>query len=183
MRFIVVGAMLALGACQPLYGNKPEALHKLDKKKRPAEADVKDAPIKYIEECTASFQDDPKKPQWKSINTNRSNQSIEAGDTAQQLADKAKDPATKVAGIKAALEKYREALTQDPYNAQATLKLALEYDLLLRKGCAIAMLKRLSSLTNNPKFARGATAAIDSIGDNAAWFKGYRKDAMAAVGR
>jgi hypothetical protein len=45
------------------------------------------------------------------------------------------------------------------------------------------MLKRLASLSNNPKFARTANPAIDSISDNAQWFKRYRKDAVAAVGR
>jgi hypothetical protein len=170
---------LAVAACQPLYGGAPEKLHAPEKKKRPPEADAKDVPIKYIDECTASFQDDAKK--WHP-NPQRAGQLVESGDTAQQNAERAKEPAAKVAAIKDALDKYRSALLQDPYNAQATLKLALEYDMLLRKGCALAMLKRLSTLTNNPKFAKQAKAAIDSIGDNAGWFKGYRKDALSAVG-
>ena len=45
------------------------------------------------------------------------------------------------------------------------------------------MLKRLSALSNNPKWASEANRNIDSIDANAQWFKGYRKDAMAAVGR
>jgi hypothetical protein len=45
------------------------------------------------------------------------------------------------------------------------------------------MLKRLAALSANPKFARTANPAIESIGDNGQWFKRYRKDAMSAVGR
>ena len=56
-------------------------------------------------------------------------------------------------------------------------------DRVYRKGCALAMLKRLSALEANPKFAKGAKLAIDRVTDNAQWFKGYRKDAIAAIGR
>jgi len=35
----------------------------------------------------------------------------------------------------------------------------------------------------NPKFATEANRQIDAVGDNGIWFKGYRKDAMQAVGR
>ncbi|MGE5182734.1 MAG: hypothetical protein ACM31C_11755, partial [Acidobacteriota bacterium] len=80
-------------------------------------------------------------------------------------------------------DKYRNALIKDPYNVTATLELAVAYDKVLRKGCAIAMLKRLSALSNNPKWANEANRNIDSIDANGQWFKGYRKDAMAAVGR
>jgi hypothetical protein len=183
LRVVVACAVLAcFAACQPLYGDKPEKLHNPDKKKRPPEADPKAEPVKYVDECTASFQDDPKKWQGR-INPLQSKQLVEQGDTADQGANKAKDDKAKISLILDALQRYKDALVKDPYNAEATLKLALEYDKLLRKGCAIAMLKRLVALSNNPKFARAAIAQIDSIGDNAGWFKGYRKDAMSAVGR
>ena len=71
----------------------------------------------------------------------------------------------------------------DPKNRDYALKLAVAYDRVLRKGCAIAMLKRLASLSNNPKWTSEANRNIDSIDANAQWFKGYRKEAMAAVGR
>ena len=45
------------------------------------------------------------------------------------------------------------------------------------------MLKRLAALEANPKYAKGAKLSIDKVTDNAQWFKGYRKDAIAAVGR
>ena len=84
--------------------------------------------------------------------------------------------------IKEAIDKYRNALIKDPYNVDATLKLAVAYDKVLRKGCALAMLKRLAALSNNPKCASEANRNIDSIDANGQWFKGYRKEAMAAVG-
>ena len=45
------------------------------------------------------------------------------------------------------------------------------------------MLKRIAALQANPKYARGANLAADKVTDNAQWFKGYRKDAIAAAGR
>ena len=105
------------------------------------------------------------------------------GDTALANADKATDPSAQAGLYRESIDKYRNALIKDPYNATATLKLALAYDKVYRKGCAIAMLKRLASLSNNPKWAAEANRNIDAIDANGAWFKGYRKDAMAAVGR
>ncbi len=176
--------MLALGcmagACQPLYGGKPEKLHNPEKKKRPPEETVAPVEVKYIEDCAANFRDDPKnvRPQ-----TGISNTLVGDGDTALQSSSKAKDPPAQAELIKVAIDKYRNALVKDPFNPDATLKLAIAYDLVYRKGCALAMLKRLSDLSANPKFAKAANRDIDSVTDNTQWFKGYRKDAMSKVGR
>ncbi len=179
---VLVCLALAVGAvaCQPLYGGKPEKLHTPEKKKRPPEPDVPADQVKYIEDCTASFQDDPRKAHPQPP---LSRQLVDGGDTAMATSDKTPEANAKVGLIKEAIDKYRNALIKDPYNADATLKLAIAYDKVLRKGCAIAMLKRLASLSANPKFANEANRQIDAVGDNSQWFKGYRKDAMAAVGR
>ena len=103
--------------------------------------------------------------------------------TAMNNADKSTDPTAQASLLRESVDKFRNALIKDPYNAAATLKLARAYDSVYRKGCALAMLKRLATLAANPKFARTANAEIDSIGDNGQWFKHYRKDAMTAVGR
>jgi hypothetical protein len=183
LRLAVLGLALGFCAtgCQPLYGAKPEKLKTPEKKKRPPEAEVKAPEIKYVEECQADFREDPKKrpmvPQpivAKSL--------VETGDNAIQTADKTKDENAKVGLWKEAITKYANALGKDPYSVDATLKLAVAYDLVLRKGCAIAMLKRLLALSNHPKYAADANRAIGTIDDNAVWFKGYRKDAVAAVG-
>ena len=172
--------LLAIAACQPLYGGKPEKLHNPDKKKKPPEVEVSADAVKYVDDCNADFRDDPKKvhPQQ-----GLSKQLQQTGDTALDQSDHAKEDMAKVGLIKEAIDKYRNALIKDPYNVEATLKLAIAYDRVLRKGCAIAMLKRLASLSNNPKWSAEANRNIDAIDANGQWFKGYRKDAMAAVGR
>ena len=110
-------------------------------------------------------------------------QLFDLAENAMSQSDQAKEDTIKVGLLKEAIDKYRNALIKDPYNVPATLKMAVAYDRVLRKGCAIAMLKRLASLSNNPKWASEANRNIDTIDANAQWFKGYRKDAMAAVGR
>jgi hypothetical protein len=181
MRF-ATSLLLSFGiaACQPLYGAAPERLHTPEKRKRPPDAPDAAEQIKYIDDCTAQFQDDPRK--WHPVPA-MARPLIETGDTAIASSDKTQEPNAKVGLIREAIDRYRIALQKDPYNADATLKLAVAYDKVLRKGCALAMLKRLSALTNNPKFATEANRAADAVGDNGVWFKGYRKDAMAAVGR
>jgi hypothetical protein len=136
--------------------------------------------VTYVEECNANFSDDPKKVKPQ---TPMSKTLFDQGETALDQSDRAKDDSAKVGLIKDAIDKYRNALIKDPYNIPATLKLAVAYDRALRKGCAIAMLKRLASLSNNSKWTSEANRHIDTIDANGMWFKGYRKEAMAAVGR
>jgi hypothetical protein len=177
--FGVLGGGLSAG-CQPLYGGKPEKLATPVKKAAPKEEAPVEAPVKMVDDCTADFQADPRTAQKQ---TNVSEQLTEQGSTAITNSNKAADPAAKAGLIREGIDKFRNALIKDPYNAAATLKLALAYDKVYRKGCALAMLKRLAKLASNPKFSRTATAEIDSIGDNSEWFRHYRKDAMSAVGR
>jgi thioredoxin-like negative regulator of GroEL len=178
---LIAGLGAGVGAgCQPLYGGKPEKLSTLTKKKPPAEQPVEVAKVPEIEDCQADFRGDPKTVRAQ---TALSNQLTGEGDTALANSARAADPMAQAGLIKDSIDKYRNALLKDPYNAEATLKLALAYDKVYRKGCAIAMLKRLAALSANPKYAKAATPAIDSIGDNGQWFKRYRKDAITAVGR
>lgn len=166
--------------CQALYGGKPERMPPVPRKKAPPEPPVIEAQIKEIDDCKADFQGDPKlvRPQGA-----LSSQLSGEGDTAIANSDKSAEPAAQAGLIREGIDKYRNALIKDPYNAEATLRLARAYDRVYRKGCAIALLKRLAKLAENPKFAKQATREIDSIGDNDQWFKRYRKDAIAAVGR
>ena len=177
---LIAGVGVGFAACQPLYGGKPEKLVAPVKKKAPPKEETVEAPIKEIDECTADFRGDPKNVKQQ---TNVANQLTGEGDTALASSDKSNDPQQRVGLLRESIDRYRSALVKDPYNAEATLKLALAYDRVYRKGCAIAMLKRLVALTVNPKYAKTAAPAIDSISDNGQWFKRYRKDALAAVGR
>ena len=163
-----------------MYGGKPEKLHTVEKKRKPPEAEVAAPEIKYVDDCSSNFQDDPKKTH---VQPTIAVALVQAGDTAMSSADRETDEQKKVGLWKDAIDKYRNALVKDPYSVDATLELALAYDKLLRKGCAIAMLKRLASLSGNPKWMKDANAKIDQMSDNGQWFKGYRKDAMSAVGR
>lgn len=176
---LALGLGAGLVACQPLYGGKPEKLVAPQKKKPPKE-EVAEVQIKEVEDCQADFRGEAKNVRPVPA---MSNQLTGEGDSSIASAEKSTDIQQRVGLYREAIDKYRNALIKDPYNADATLKLALAYDKVYRKGCAIAMLKRLNALTANPKFAVRANPAVDSISDNGQWFKRYRKDAMAAVGR
>ena len=173
-------AAASLAACQPLYGGKPEKLKNPEKKKKPPEAADAVIEVKYVEDCSANFRDDPKRV---FRDTSGSNTLVGGGDDALGQADKAKDPASQAELIRVSIDKYRNALTKDPYNSEATLKLAVAYDRVYRKGCALKLLARIATLEANPKFQREAKRAADQVADSKEWFKGYRKDAVAAVGR
>lgn len=180
MRQLVVAIALATVACSPLYGAKPEKLAKPQPKKRPPEEKVAAPEVKYVEDCNASFRDDPKTAKTEKAIADRL---ANDGDAAMDVGKKAKEPAGQASGYKEAIDKYGNALKKAPFDATITLKLALAYDAVYRKGCAIALLKRLESLSKNPKVSPDANRIIDSIGDQPTWFKGYRKDAIAAIGR
>lgn len=176
----LVMACFGLVACQPLYGARPEHLHRPEHKRRPPDKPDEKKPVVYVDECSTDFTGNPAavRPQTRVSET-----LVDQGNASLASSDKAKDDNAKVDLLKDAIGRYRGALIKDPFNVEATLKLAVAYDRVLRKGCAIAMLKRLAELSNNPKWSNEANRDIDSIDSNASWFKGYRKDAMAAVGR
>jgi len=173
-------ATAGLGGCQPMYGGKPEKLANPSKKKRPPEPEKAEVKITYVEECKADFRGDPKTARPQPALAQRLAQD---GDAALQSARQAKDPTSEIELIRVGIDKYRNALVKDPYNAEVTLGLALAYDRVLRKGCALALLKRISALEANPKYASGARRAADLVTDNSQWFKGYRNEAISAVGR
>jgi hypothetical protein len=179
LAYVVACALAATSmvACQPLYGGKPEKLATPQRRPKPAGADE---PVVYKEECPSDFRGDPKSVVQQIA---RSQQLAAEGERAMASAEKMKDSAAQVSLIKEGIDKFRNALLKDPYSIDATLKLALAYDRVLYKGCALTMLKRLFALSNNPKWQNEANRTIGSIVDNTSWFKGYRKDATAAVGQ
>lgn len=178
----VLGIAVAVGSagCQKLYGGKSERLKTPEKKKKPPEPPEEVVVVKYVEDCVADFRGDPARARPQPA---MANQLVGEGETALLSSTKAKDPSSQAELIRLSIDKFRNALIKDPYNHEATLQLAIAYDKVLRKGCALAMLKRLATLETNPKYAKGAKLAADRVTDNAQWFKGYRKDAVSAVGR
>jgi hypothetical protein len=177
---ILIAAIGAASGCQPLYGGKPEKPPAVVRKKAPPAEVVVDVPVKEIEECQADFRGDNKRV---NIQAKLARDLIIQGTDAVVAADRTPDPMASALKVRDGIDKFRNALTKDPYSIDATLQLALAYDRVYRKGCAILMLKRLATLSGHPDFAKQANAAIDSIGDNGQWFKRYRKDAMSAAGR
>ncbi len=177
---VVCLALASLVACQPLYGGKPEKLKNLPIKKRPVDPPDVVAEVKYVEDCNTNFRDDPKRV---FRDTTGSSTLTSAGDDAIVQANQVQDPLSRAEIVKVSIDKYRNALTKDPYNAEATLKLAIAYDRVYRKGCALKLLARIATLEGNPKFLREAKRAADQVNDSKEWFRGYRPAALAAVGR
>lgn len=178
---VLLASSFGTTGCAALYGGKPEKLRNPEKKKKPPEAPEAEVKITYVEDCAADFRGDPTKVSRQGA---ISNQLVGEGETALVSGDKAQEPAAQTEFYKLGISKLSNALVKDPYNHEATLALALAYDKVNRKGCALALLKRLSQLeANAAKFGRGPKALADRVTDTPQWFKGYRKDAIAALGR
>ena len=105
------------------------------------------------------------------------------GDERFEKIDAAPTSGAKTTLLLDSVDKYRRALVDDPFSAEATLKLALAYDKALHKSCALSLLGRLAKLAEHPKYAPAANARIDEVVDTQGYFKGYRPQAVDAVGR
>jgi len=167
-------AVCVLAGCQMYKSTSPKLKNPEPVAHKEVAAPVAEVP--YVEACTVDFSAQPVKRRQ----TTAAAQLVVTADTSLDTAARAKDDQAKVGIVKSSIQTYSEALIKDPYNAEATLKLALAYDRVLRKGCALAMLKRLSKLASNPAFQ--ADARIDRVVDNEQWFKGYREAALRAIG-
>lgn len=106
-----------------------------------------------------------------------------AGDARSRVFTKSTDEKVKTEALIDVIDAYGRALATDPFNPDLTLKLALSYDRAHRKGCELALLKRLQRLSSNDKFAKKANPVIDEVLDRKDYFKRYRKDAVSALGR
>src|SRR5262245_8988592 len=118
----ISGVLVALGliavvGCQPLYGNKPEALKNPPKKKPPPEAEVIETPIAWNEDCDVDFHGKPgtippNVPAARALSETATNTLVQA--------DRSGDPKSRAGLTLEAIEKYKAALGKDPYNAEAT---------------------------------------------------------------
>lgn len=177
---LVAACVLFAAACQPMYKHKADPLTTPPPRRGAKVAVVDDEPL-FIDTCNVNFSAPPAKKRQAPA----SQQLTIAGNSAlQQQAPGTPRPATaqSVSTIVTAIDNYRRALLSDPYNAEATLKLALAYDRVLRKGCALAMLRRLETLAANPTFQPDAEPMVQLVAANPHWFKPYHPEALKAVG-
>ncbi len=176
-------ACLLLAACQGMYTAKPDVLRDPPKIRDKTKVAATDGPAEviYVEDCDVDFTG----PATKKRKTPAAQKLVASGNVSLQNVGPAV-PTTSVTTQAAvnAISLYRDALVADPYNAEATLKLALAYDRVLRKGCAVAMLKRLASLADsqNPTLEAEAKPNVALIKQNDHWFRGYRPIALKAAG-
>jgi len=179
----LVACLLSLAACQGMYEKRPDPLRNPPKIQPDKTKGGKtgEPEIAYVDDCTVDFTGAPTKKR----KTPAAQQLVTSGNASLQKAGTTTPttPVTTQAAV-SAVALYRDALLADPYNAEATLKLALAYDRVLRKGCAIAMLQRLASLADsqNPTLEAEAKPNVQLIKQNAHWFRGYRPVALKAAG-
>lgn len=133
--------------------------------------------IPYVDACAIVRTD----PARISIDAPRATQLMATGDGLIQRAETIPNPQSRAEVVRDGIQHYSNALTKDPYNAEATLKLALAYDKVYRRGCALKLLARLATLENHPKFRVSARRMVDWVTSEAEMFKGYRRDAIAVL--
>jgi len=168
-------ALLAVATgCQSMYGGPSESLPKIRKVPHKAVPDVEPV-IPYVDTCATNFRGDPTRV---SIDRARATELVITGDTTIKQAEKIENPQSRTQLVVAGIDQYSKALVKDPYDAEATLKLALAYDKVYRRGCALKLLARISTLENHPKFRVAARRVVDSVTDTPEWFKGYRANAI-----
>jgi hypothetical protein len=173
--------VVVLAGCQPMYGDPAQKLK--DPKVVGAGSGSAEPPAKkqYIDRCVTTPQlVAPAKGAPR--NTSGAQTHDQAGQTA---AVKAQEPASTVDQKRdltlEAIKQYSLALQQDPYDADATLQLAVLYDRTLRKGCALVMLKRLQELSQHKAFEAHAKVMKEFVYSNTHLFADYRDEAMAAL--
>lgn len=169
--------------CSGPYAGKPEALKRPSKKPEPDVPPPSAMEIKMVEECPAKFQEEPKDAQ-KQHNRNKSaaTRAVEQADSLLDSARTNPDDKAKASQTTEAINKLRKALLDAPYHADATYKLAHAYAITRRKGCAIALLKRLLELKGHPEFEADALRKINEAESDPV-FAPFRKQANEAINR
>jgi hypothetical protein len=165
-------------ACSGPYDGAAEKIKKPTKKARPPDAPVAATTVVYDEDCKAKFEEDNTKVH---PNPGQANALIKAGDDAIASVDKASDDAGKAQDVVDAIMKYRNALLANPWSGTATYRLAVAYAMVRKKGCSIALLKRLVELQKFPDYHDEALRMAKSV-DGEPAFKGFSKAALDAVG-
>jgi hypothetical protein len=173
--------VLAVAACQPMYGNKPERLRPVEPiKQKTAKPEAKPeappAPV-FVDKCKLAVA--------MTGQSDRVGAKVPYNEGVARLDESEKQPAdsqAQAATAKQSLEKFRDALTFDNFHADATLGLARAYYTFHRKGCALEMLKRIGLMRQNPALQKDANRVASSVMQHAdQWFAPYQSEARDAV--
>jgi hypothetical protein len=187
MRSIYTGvgvlALAVAAGCQGMYDGKAQHLKDPDPVRPPKGYTDEPPPADLVYNTDPCVIRDAPQPIAKKGAVKHTDELTGQGDEKVKKFDHSVDPKEKTVLIKSSLDDYRKALVDDPFSAEATMKLAVAYDKVLRKSCALALLGRLSKLAENPKYSTAANARIDEIVDHDVYFHDYRNDAIKAVGR
>lgn len=177
--FVAALAVVCVAACQPMYKAKPQKLKTPDEVARPIDEQGSGsaAPVKpkLDENCGTDRKTRVVSGPVRDVTADAESKRVQAsretdGEKRARLAAEA-------------VEGYRSALAKDPFDQTATLGLAIAYDMLHRKGCAIDMLERIGTLAKHPAYAKKANQLADDVKGNDKIFVHYRTDAERAVGR
>jgi len=182
-KLLLAVATLAFAACQPMYGAPPQKLKTPSRVPPPVgykDDDKGPVFVDATDDCSLRTTPVVGKPRR---DTPRSDALVQKADQTAVAADKSTVGTEKGNLLIDSITDYGAALQKDPYNAEATLKLALAYDKVYRKQCAISMLTRLNKLASNPTYERAANEKLDDLEHHKSWFSRYRNDALHAAGR
>ncbi len=139
----MIACALATTGCKGLYSTKADPLKSPGDVKRHVDPPDPSLTIKYVDDCPTNFRADPRGVVRDPKGAKRF---VDSGEASIALAAKQPDPTAQASTVKTGIDSYRTALSYDPYNADATLDLALAYDKVYRKGCALKLLARISAL-------------------------------------
>ncbi len=176
---LIAVATVLLAGCQPMYGDKAATMKNPQPIKPPKDLPLEVVKVTYDEDCELITK--PVKNPRRNFKLSQDH--VRTADQKLATAEKLAEPKARGDLFVDGIDDYRTALITDPFSAEATLKLAIAYDKVLRKGCALALLGRLTKLAENPTYAEAANEKIDEVADQKKMFEGYRPAALKAIGR
>lgn len=174
------------GACSGPYSGKPEKVKRPKTEKMPEEPVVGPVEIKWVTECKASFQEDPVATGAVAKDKKNASKVKPLTEQGRALLEQATEPdqsdEAKAGAVKEAITKLRTVLNDAPYRPEATYYLAVAYARARRKGCSLALLKRLAALETHPDYATDAKRMINTALDDGT-LKLFEKEMYEALGK
>jgi hypothetical protein len=137
----------------------------------------------YIDECSANYAAEPRFAEGPDVLASEIETEKAAATSADAL--KANDARQSTQLLIESVKQYSFALQLDNYNPDATLGLAIAYDRLHRKGCALGLLTRLHDLESHLYFnvaGERARHLLERVVRDQTLFPDYRGEAITAAG-